>query len=227
VVNVHKGDLKDKKAFYIFEYEGSQTLRNMLSVPHNVNNSDSEDDAFGDDGPRPLDWLKANMDPTTATGEKQQIDNNSDDSVNGQGKDEGDSDEGSGDDTNRDGEFQHEFVESFVSKRGNTFYRCKLCPSKGPFPTEKAALAFMKGKFFQKQLEKTRKLLKPIKKLTPEQKLALQIKKENRIEKLKVRRKEKRKAKNLKLTEDQIARKKAKFQAKKKRRLARKSNQTT
>ena len=139
--------------------------------------SDSEDDAFGDDGPRPLDWLKANMDPTTDTGEKQQIDNDSDDNANDQGKDEGNS----GDDTNRDDEFQHEFVESFVSKRGNTFYRCKLCPSKGPFPTEKAALAFMKGKFFQKQLEKTRKLLKPMKKLTPEQKLALQIKKENRI----------------------------------------------
>ena len=29
--------------------------------------SDSEEDNFGEDGPRPLDWLKADMDPTTAT----------------------------------------------------------------------------------------------------------------------------------------------------------------
>ena len=56
--------------------------------------------------------------------------------------------------------------------------------------------------------------MKPMKKLTKEQKLALQIKKDNRIEKLKRRRKEKRKAKNEKLTQEQIARKKEKFQAK-------------
>ena len=120
---------------------------------------------------------------------------------------------------------QHEFVESFISKKGNTFYRCKLCPSKGPFPTESAVLAFMKGKFFKKQLEKTRKLLKPMKKLTAEQKLALQVKKENRIEKLKTRRREKRKAKNDKLTDEQIAKKKEKFQRKKQRRMARRKEQ--
>ena len=80
----------------------------------------------------------------------------------------------------------------------------------------------MKGKFFKKQLEKTRKLLKPSKKLTNEEKLALKVKKENRIEKMKARRKEKRKAKVMNLTEEQIKKKKAKFQAKKQRRLARK-----
>ena len=120
-----------------------------------------------------------------------------------------------------------EFIESFISKKGNTFYRCKLCPSKGPFARESDVLAFMKGKFFKKQLEKTRKLLKPLKKLTNEEKLAMKAKKENRIEKIKARRKEKRKAKNMNLTEEQIEKKKAKFQAKKQRRLARKKNANT
>ena len=44
--------------------------------------SDSEEDNFGEDGPRPLDWLKANMDPTTATGEKEEIVSNNDDEGN-------------------------------------------------------------------------------------------------------------------------------------------------
>lgn len=184
--------------------------------------SDSEDDQFGDDGPRPLDWLKANMDPTTATGEKEAIiSNNSDgDKV---------SDDGSDDMTIEvdSGGTASEFIESFISKKGNTFYRCKLCPSKGPFARESDVLAFMKGKFFKKQLEKTRKLLKPLKKLTNEEKLAMKAKKENRIEKIKARRKEKRKAKNMNLTEEQIEKKKAKFQAKKQRRLARKNNANT
>jgi len=45
--------------------------------------SDSDDDTFGEDGPRPLDWLKADMDPSTVTGEKEKImnNNNSDESV--------------------------------------------------------------------------------------------------------------------------------------------------
>ena len=181
--------------------------------------SDSEDDNFGEDGPRPLDWLKANMDPTTATGEKEGIvSNNSDED------DVSDDDKDSMSIEVDNGDAASEFIESFVSKRGNTFYRCTLCPSKGPFAQESDVLAFMKGKFFKKQLEKTRKLLKPSKKLTHEQKLALKVKKENRIEKVKARRKEKRKAKVMNLTEEQIKKKKAKFQAKKQRRLARKKS---
>ena len=185
--------------------------------------SDSDDDTFGEDGPRPLDWLKADMDPSTVTGEKEKImnNNNSDESVEEKDVDDSNEEEEEEDNDN----IQHEFVESFISKKGNTFYRCKLCPSKGPFPTESAVLAFMKGKFFKKQLEKTRKLLKPMKKLTAEQKLALQVKKENRIEKLKTRRREKRKAKNDKLTDEQIAKKKEKFQRKKQRRMARRKEQ--
>ena len=43
--------------------------------------SDSDDDT-GEDGPRPLDWLKADMDPSTVTGEKgKKYNNNSDESV--------------------------------------------------------------------------------------------------------------------------------------------------
>ena len=87
--------------------------------------SDSEEDNFGEDGPRPLDWLKANMDPTTATGEKEEIVSNNDDEDN-----VSDDDKDSMSIEVDNGDAASEFIESFVSKRGNTFYRCTLCPSK-------------------------------------------------------------------------------------------------
>ena len=80
----------------------------------------------------------------------------------------------------------------------------------------------MKGASFQKTAGKTRKLLKPSKKLTHE-KTGIKGEEENRIEKIKARRKEKAEAKVMNLTEEQSRRREAKFQAKKQRRLARKN----
>ena len=73
--------------------------------------SDSEEDNFGEDGPRPLDWLKANMDPTTATGEKEEIVSNNDDEGN-----VSDDDKDSMSIEVDSGDAASEFIESFVSK---------------------------------------------------------------------------------------------------------------
>ena len=173
-------------------------------------NSASESESSSSDGSdsegenevqsiRGVDWLKAGINP------------HGDDVVQpGENGAEGGS---LADDEVSEERFQ--YIEAFLSKKGKTLYRCSLCPSKGPFPSEQAVVDFMKGKYFLNKLRKITRLLNPKKELDAE---TLEKKRQKRKE----RQQMKRKAKNEKLTPEQIKVKKEKFQRKKQRREERK-----
>lgn len=190
------------------------------------NISDSSSDSDNDDPTyvraiRGVDWLKANKAPEpfeTVPEEVRQKEVEASDGSGsrsrvGSGEEEELSDSDS--DTANILLSRFQYVEPFVSKKGNTFYRCSLCPSKGPFASEGAVLDFMKGKYFRNVLRKTTRLLNP-----KASKTEVEIK--ERVDKKKAKRQEKRKAKTQELTAEQIQRRKEKFQRKKARREERK-----
>ena len=148
---------------------------------------------------RGVDWLKAGINP------------HGDDVVH-PGENGIEDDSSVHDGVNKE---QFQYIEAFLSKKGKTLYRCSLCPSKGPFPSEEAVVDFMKGKYFLNKLRKITRLLNPKAELDPE---TLEKKRQKRKERQQL----KRKAKTEKLTHEQIKAKKEKFQRKKQRREERK-----
>tara|TARA_B110000003_G_scaffold259928_1_gene280328 strand:- start:91 stop:642 length:552 start_codon:yes stop_codon:yes gene_type:complete len=177
-------------------------MSNSSASESNSSSSSDESDSEGENevqSIRGVDWLKAGINP------------HGDDEVQPNHAEAG-KDSAANDGI---GPEQFQYIEAFLSKKGKTLYRCSLCPSKGPFPSEEAVVDFMKGKYFLGQLRKITRLLNPKKEVDEE---ALKSK----LEKRKERQQLKRKAKNANLTPAQIKAKKEKFQRKKQRREERK-----
>ena len=112
-------------------------------------------------------------------------------------------------------------IEEFVSKRGNSYFRVKATPSRGPFFSVGACLAFMEGKYYKKVMKSATALLNAGKGADAEgnSSKSKKEKKDSNLVKMKAR----RKARKVNASEEVIASRKRKFQRKKQRREERKN----
>ena len=141
--------------------------------------------------------------------------------------DESDDDEDVNEDASDSDDEAFEAVVERTTKKGATVYQVTLCPETAPFTTRAAADEFMRGKAYQKAVNRELRAIRAARKglreseLTDAQKARRDAKAARAKERRRAQAKARKKAKPL--SEAQIAARKEKFQRKKKRREERRA----
>ena len=141
--------------------------------------------------------------------------------------DESDDDEDVNEDASDSDDEAFEAVVERTTKKGATVYQVPLCPDTAPFTTRAAADEFMRGKAYQKAVNRELRAIRAARKglreseLTDAQKARRDAKAARAKERRRAQAKARKKAKPL--SEAQIAARKEKFQRKKKRREERRA----